>query len=156
MLKTGALAPIFCLPNDIGEELCLDKFSGKWVILYFYPKDNTSGCTLEAMDFTAAVDKFEKLNTAIIGISPDSTKSHQNFISKHSLKLHLLSDTEHKIIEQYGAWQKKKLYGKEFMGVVRSTYLINPEGKIEHVWSKVKVKGHVDAVKEKLIELQKK
>lgn len=156
MLKTGASAPIFCLSNDVGEELCLDKFSGKWVILYFYPKDNTSGCTLEAIYFTAAVDKFEKLNTVIIGISPDSPKSHQNFISKHSLKIHLLSDTEHKIIEQYGAWQKKKLYGREFMGVVRSTYLINPEGKIEHAWSKVKVKGHVDAVKEKLIESQKK
>ena len=111
---------------------------------------------MEALDFTQAVAHFEKLDTQIIGISPDSTKSHQNFISKHDLKIQLLSDTEHNVLEKYSAWQKKKLYGREFMGVVRSTYLINPDGKIEHIWPKVKVKGHVDDVKNKLVELQKK
>ncbi len=156
MLEVGDSATNFCLADEAGDEHCLDNFKGKWVVLYFYPKDNTSGCTLEAKDFSSVVTDFEKLNTEIIGVSPDSTKSHQNFISKHNLKVRLLSDPEHKTLEKYGAWQKKKLYGREFMGVVRSTYLINPEGKIEYVWPKVKVKGHVDAVKEKLTELQKK
>lgn len=155
MMKVGDSASNFCLADDSGEEHCLDNFKGKWVVLYFYPKDNTSGCTLEARDFTTALTDFEKLNTMIIGVSPDSTKSHQNFITKHDLKIKLLSDPEHKTLEDYGAWQKKKLYGREFMGVVRSTFLISPEGKIEHVWPKVKVNGHVDAVKEKLVELQK-
>jgi peroxiredoxin Q/BCP len=155
MMKVGDSASNFCLADDSGEEHCLDNFKGKWVVLYFYPKDNTSGCTLEARDFTTALTDFEKLNTMIIGVSPDSTKSHQNFITKHDLKIKLLSDPEHKTLEDYGAWQKKKLYGREFMGVVRSTFLISPEGKIEHVWPKVKVNGHVSAVKEKLVELQK-
>ena len=156
MFKVGDSAPEFCLPDQTGEMHCLKNFRGQWVVLYFYPKDNTSGCTLEALDFTAAVSHFEKLDTQIIGISPDSTKSHKNFISKHELKIRLLSDTEHNILEKYGAWQKKKLYGREFMGVIRSTYLINPDGKIVHIWPKVKVKGHVDDVKNKLVELQNK
>ena len=156
MLKVGDSATNFCLADETGNEHCLENFKGKWVVLYFYPKDNTSGCTLEAIDFTSALTDFDKLNTTVIGVSPDSTKSHQNFIEKHNLKVKLLSDPEHKTLEEYGAWQKKKLYGREFMGVVRSTYLINPQGKIEYVWPKVKVKGHVDVVKEKLTELHKK
>ena len=155
MLKIGEVAPKVCLPNEMGSEVCLEDFKGKWVILYFYPKDNTSGCTLEAIDFTIAISDFAKLGAVIVGVSPDSTKSHQNFISKHQLGINLLSDPEHNVLEKYGAWQKKKLYGREFMGVVRSTYLINPEGKIEYVWPKVKVKGHVDLVKEKIEELKK-
>ena len=155
MTEIGEIAPEVCLPNQEGTEICLKDLKGKWVVLYFYPKDNTSGCTLEAKDFTSAITDFNKLDTAVIGVSPDSEKSHQNFISKHSLGIELLSDPEHSVLEKYGAWQKKKLYGREFMGVVRSTYLINPKGKIEYIWPKVKVNGHVDDVKEKLKELKK-
>ena len=155
MVKIGEPAPKVCLPDETENEVCLEDFKGKWVVLYFYPKDNTSGCTLEATDFTAAVTEFAKLGAVVIGVSPDSTKSHQNFISKHDLGINLLSDPEHKTLKDYGAWQKKKLYGREFMGVVRSTYLINPEGKIEHIWPKVKVKGHVESVKNKIKELKK-
>jgi peroxiredoxin Q/BCP len=156
MVKIGDFAPDVCLVNQTDEEICLKDLKGKWVVLYFYPKDNTSGCTLEAKDFTYAVKEFEKLGAKIVGVSPDSTKSHQNFIAKHSLAINLLSDTDHKTLEKYGAWGKKKLYGREFFGVVRSTYLINPEGKIEYVWPKVKVKGHVDEVLMKLKELKDK
>jgi peroxiredoxin Q/BCP len=146
MLNIGEPAPQVCLPDQNGNEVCLEDLLGKWVVLYFYPKDNTSGCTLEAIDFTGAVEDFNKLDAVIIGVSPDSEKSHQNFISKHDLGINLLSDLEHNILAQYGAWQKKKLYGREFFGVVRSTYLIDPEGKIQHIWPKVKVKGHVEDV----------
>jgi peroxiredoxin Q/BCP len=156
MVKIGEPAPKVCLPNETEAEVCLEDFKGKWVVLYFYPKDNTSGCTLEAIDFTTAVSDFAKLGAVIVGVSPDSTKSHQNFISKHHLGINLLSDPEHKTLEDYGAWQKKKLYGREFMGVVRSTFLISPQGQIEYLWPKVKVKGHVDSVKDKLKELQKR
>ena len=156
MVNVGDSAPDVCLVNQADKEICLKDLKGKWVVLYFYPKDNTSGCTLEAKDFTSAVQDFKKLGAEIVGVSPDSTKSHQNFIAKHSLSINLLSDTEHKTLTEYGAWGKKKMYGREFFGVVRSTYLINPEGKIEYVWSKVSVKGHVDDVLVKLKELQNK
>jgi peroxiredoxin Q/BCP len=154
MVKKGENAPELGLSDQAGEEVKLNEFQGKWIVLYFYPKDNTSGCTLEANDFTSALSDFEKMNVQIIGVSPDSIKSHQNFISKHDLGIRLLSDPEHKVLEKYGAWQKKKLYGREFMGVVRSTFLIDPDGKIVHMWPRVKVKGHVDDVKEKIIEMQ--
>ena len=153
-MKVGESAPLFCLLDHTDKERCLDNLHGKWVVLYFYPKDNTSGCTLEALDFTAEAMEFDKLNAKIIGISPDSVKSHKNFISKHDLGIDLLSDPEHKVLEQYGAWQKKKHYGREFMGVVRRTFLINPDGKVEHVWPRVRVKGHVEEVKNKLSEMQ--
>jgi peroxiredoxin Q/BCP len=152
MLKIGDPAPDVCLPNQDGEEVCLKDYKGKWVVLYFYPKDNTSGCTLEAKDFTYSAKAFEEFGAVVLGVSPDSTNSHQKFITKHNLGINLLSDQEHKTLENYGAWGKKKMYGREFFGVVRSTYLINPEGKIEHVWPKVKVKGHVDEVLAKLNE----
>jgi peroxiredoxin Q/BCP len=124
------------------------------VILYFYPKDNTSGCTLEALDFTAARDEFAKLGAEILAVSPDSPESHCRFADKHNLGITLLSDTDHVVLKQYGVWQQKKLYGREFWGVVRSTFLIDPRGDLRHEWRKVKVKDHVDAVKAKLIELQ--
>ena len=126
------------------------------VTIYFVPqppKDNTSGCTTEAIDFTAAKAQFEEEGAVIFGTSPDSQKSHCNFTSKHELGITLLSDPEHKVLEDYGAWQKKKMYGREYMGVVRSTFLIDPLGKLAHVWPKVKVKGHVDEVLAKLREL---
>ncbi|NIP34516.1 MAG: redoxin domain-containing protein, partial [Thermoplasmata archaeon] len=118
------------------------------------PKDNTPGCTVEATEFTEKKGEFAKMDAEIIGVSGDSEKSHQNFTKKHDLDITLLSDPEHGIMEPYGAWAEKKMYGKTFMGIVRSTVLIDPDGKVAHVWPKVKAKGHADAVKERLTELQ--
>ena len=134
---------------------CLKDFRNKWIILYFYPKDNSKGCTLEAIEFTNNFQTLQELDTVILGISPDSIKSHQNFAQKHNLKFILLSDPQHKVLEKYGVWQLKKMYGKEYMGVIRSTYIINPEGLIEKEWKKVRVKGHVEKVKKELIKLRK-
>ncbi|MCE1247950.1 MAG: thioredoxin-dependent thiol peroxidase [Firmicutes bacterium] len=153
-LTPGQEAPEFTLPNQDEQEVALSSMKGKWVVLYFYPKDNTSGCTLEARDFTSQLPGFRELDADIIGISPDSCKSHRGFITKQDLKLTLLSDTEHKVCQLYGAWGVKKMYGKEYEGVIRSTFLIDPEGKIAEVWYKVKVNGHVDQVKEKLTSLK--
>jgi peroxiredoxin Q/BCP len=152
-LNIGSNAPDFCLPNQDGEEVCLKDYSGKWVILYFYPKDNTKGCTLEALDFTLNKEAIEERGATVIGISPDSVKSHKSFCQKHDLTITLLSDPEHKVLNEYGVWQLKKMYGREFYGVVRSTFLMDPERKIAYVWRKVRVNGHVEAVKEKLAEL---
>ncbi len=152
-MKIGDKAPGFCLSDYRGDPHCLDAFRGKWIVLYFYPKDNTSGCTREAMDFTEMRNEFEKLNAVIIGISKDSPKSHQRFIEKHNLNILLLSDEEHGIIEKYGAWGKKKNYGREYFGTIRSTYLIDPNGKIVHIWPKVRVNGHVEDVLNKLKEV---
>ncbi len=144
--ETGGPAPDFNLPDQNENSVSLENFRGKWIVLYFYPKDNTSGCTLEALDFTCSVDKFTEHNAVIIGVSPDSVKSHNKFIDKHSLNINLLSDPEHTVLEKYGAWGPKKMYGREYMGVVRSTFLIDPEGKVRQVWKKVKVKGHVETI----------
>ena len=153
-LEIGLEAPGFCLPNQDGEEVCLHDFEGNWVILYFYPKDNTKGCTLEAIDFTLNKKEFENMGAVVLGVSPDSVKSHKGFCQKHDLRITLLSDTEHAVLEKYGVWQLKKMYGREFYGVVRSTFLIDPMGKIAHVWRKVRVGGHVEDVKEKLLGLK--
>ncbi len=153
MLLENKKAPAFTLKDSDGNKVSLKNFNGKWLVLYFYPKDNTPGCTTEAIDFSCAADKFQKAGAAIIGISPDSEQSHQKFIAKHELGFTLLSDPEHKVIEKYGAWQLKKNYGKEYYGVVRSTFLIDPQGKIKKVWPKVKVKGHIDDVLNTLEEL---
>jgi len=120
----------------------------------FIRRDNTPDCSLEAKEFTCLVDEFSALDTIILGVSKDSIKSHNNFIEKHDLGIELLSDPEHEVMEKYGVWQKKKLYGKEFLGVVRSTFLITPEGEIAHAWYKVKAKGHAEMVLEKLKDLQ--
>ena len=153
-LKIGDTAPNFCLPDPERGEICLEDQRGNWVILYFYPKDNTSGCTLEALEFTAAEDEFKEKNAIILATSPDSLRSHTKFRDRHALSINLLSDPEKKTLQAYGAWQLKKMYGREYMGVQRSTYIIDPEGKIAHIWPKVRVKGHVEAVMEKLVELQ--
>ena len=153
MLKMGDIAPDFCLKNIDEKEICLKDFKGKWIILYFYPKDNTPGCTKEAIDFSEALDRIHELGGEVIGISKDSIKSHKNFIKKHNLKIILLSDPEHKVIEKYGAWQLKKRYGREYYGTERTTFLIDPEGKIAYIWPKVKVKGHVNEVVKTLQEL---
>lgn len=151
-LTVGNKAPLFTLFNHQGEKISLSSFKGQWVVLYFYPKDNTPGCTVEAIEFTAAAPAFAKLNAVILGVSPDSPKSHCSFIEKQKLGISLLSDPDHVALESYGAWQLKKNYGKDYMGVVRSTFLIDPQGKIAHVWPKVSVKGHVEEVRRVLKE----
>ncbi len=162
MIKSGTKAPDFCLENQDDKKVSLKDNIGKWVVLYFYPKDNTSGCTKEACDFTESFKDYKKLNATILGVSPDSTESHRNFIKKQSLSITLLSDPDKKVHKAYGAWGMKKNYGKEYEGVIRSTFIISPEGKIAESWSKVKVRvkrkdgelRHVDVVKERLRELQ--
>jgi len=152
-LNIGDKAPDFSLKNQDEKEISLKDFKGKWIVLYFYPKDNTPGCSTEAMEFTAKLDDFKKLNCEILGVSPDSCVSHQKFIAKKNLNITLLSDTEKQVLEKYGVWQLKKMCGREYMGVVRTTFLIDPEGEIAHIWNKVRVKGHVDTVLSKLKEL---
>ena len=144
----------FCLPNQDNTEICLRDLRGKWIVLYFYPKDNTPGCTTEAKEFSELIDEFEKLNAIVIGISPDSPKRHCNFIEKHNLKVLLLSDEEKKVIKELGAWGIKKMYGRESEGVIRSTFIINPEGEIVKEYKKVRAKGHAAKVLEDLKALQ--
>ena len=153
MVDTGDAAPQFCLPDKDNHKTCLKDFKGKWVVLYFYPKDNTSGCTMEATYFSRAKAQFTKLGAVILAVSPDSPESHCKFADKHELTITLLSDPEHKVLESYGVWQKKSMYGRQFWGVVRSTFLIDPQGKIRQIWPKVKVAGHVEEVKKRLLEL---
>ena len=154
MLETGQKAPEFCLSNQDKVEICLRDLKGKWVILYFYPKDLTPGYTTEACEFTEAMPRFEELDAVILGVSPDSPEKHRKFIEKKELKITLLSDENKEVLKAYGAWGLKKMYGKEYEGVIRSTFLIDPDGNIAAVWPKVRVKGHVEAVKQKLEELQ--
>ena len=146
MKKEGDKAPDFCLPNQDEEKTCLSDYKGKHVILYFYPKDNTPGCSLEAMQFTKFKQDFEAADTTVLGISKDSCESHKKFIEKKDLNLTLISDSDHKIQEEYGVWQKKKFMGKEYMGTVRSTFLIDKDGFIRKIWPKVKVKEHAEDV----------
>jgi peroxiredoxin Q/BCP len=155
MLKEGDLAPDFCLPDEKGKEVCLSSLNGKWVILYFYPKDNTSGCTKEAISFTERIEDFKRLNAEVLGLSKDSVKSHLSFKNKHGLKVKLLSDESAEVLKKYGAWGKKKMYGREVEGTIRTTFLIDPNGQIRKIWRNVKVDGHVDQVFEALKELIK-
>lgn len=148
------MAPGFCLPDQDGEEVCLKSLRGRWIVLYFYPKDNTKGCTREALDFTLNKDRIEEMGTTVLGVSPDSVKSHQGFRNKQGLTLTLLSDPGHGVLEAYGVWQLKKSYGREYYGVVRSTFIIDPEGRIAHVWKRVRVIDHVEVVIKKLLEHQ--
>ena len=156
MLEVGDKAPEFCLPNQDENEICLRDLKGKWIVLYFYPKDNTPGCTTEACDFTENLPDFEGLDAVVLGVSPDSPKKHRNFIEKKNLGITLLSDENKEVLESYGVWQLKKMCGKEYMGVVRSTFLIDPDGIIAEIWRNVRVKGHVEKVKKRLAELQGK
>jgi peroxiredoxin Q/BCP len=153
MVEIGDAAPQFCLPGVEGQDVCLKDFEGKWLVLYFYPRDNTSGCTREAVDFTAALPQLNDLGAEVLGISRDSPASHKKFAEKHSLGIKLASDADHKVTEAYGAWALKKMYGKESYGAVRSTFLIDPQGKVAHIWRKVSVKGHAEAVERKLGEI---
>jgi len=154
MIEVGSQAPEFCLPNQDDVEICLRDLRGKWVVLYFYPKDNTPGCTTEACEFTEAEPEFSDMDAVILGVSADSTQKHRNFIEKKSLGITLLSDESTQMMQEYGVWQLKKNYGREYMGIVRSTYIIDPEGKVAEVWEKVRVKEHVANVKARLKELQ--
>lgn len=153
-LKAGDKAPAFSINDQNGNQINLSDFEGKWVVLYAYPKDNTPGCTTEAIDFTALQKEFEAQNSVVLGVSPDSEKSHCNFIQKKNITFTLLSDTDHKLLENYGTWGLKKNFGKEYYGVIRTTFLINPQGNIAHIWTKVKVKEHARAVLDKLKSLQ--
>ncbi|MBD2440789.1 thioredoxin-dependent thiol peroxidase [Nostoc sp. FACHB-110] len=151
--QIGQPAPNFSTPDQNANLVSLDNFSGEWIVLYFYPKDDTPGCTTEAKDFTELHPEFSKLGAKILGVSPDSGKSHGKFIAKHNLSITLLSDPEHQLAESYGAWQLKKFMGKEYMGIVRSTFLISPDRTITYAWPNVKAKAHAQAVLTKLQEL---
>ena len=153
-LTVGDMAPEFCLPDKDNKTVCLKDFKGKYVIVYFYPKDNTPGCTTEAIGFTGILPEFQKLNSEVIGISPDSPESHAKFIEKKKLKVILLSDRDKAVLKLYGKWGKKKFRGKEYVGVTRSTYIIDPNGKIAHIWPTVSVKGHPEDVQNTLTELK--
>lgn len=142
MLGQGLKAPDFTLSDQFDKNHSLSDFHGKWVVLYFYPKDMTPGCTIEACNFRNDFPNFQKLNTTILGISKDRVKRHAKFADKYKLPFLLLSDESGEVCEKYDVWKKKSLYGKTFMGIIRSTFLINPEGKIARVYPKVKVKEH--------------
>ncbi len=145
-LETGKKAPAFDLPSDGDGRIKLSGLKGQKVVLYFYPKDDTSGCTQEAIDFNGLRKQFEKANTVIIGVSPDSVKSHDKFKAKHELDFDLVSDESKTMLEAYGVWVEKSMYGRKYMGVERTTVLIDETGKIAQVWNKVKVPGHAKEV----------
>jgi thioredoxin-dependent peroxiredoxin len=146
MLEPGKRAPAFTLESSDGDKVSLKDFKGKTVVLYFYPRDNTPGCTLEAQDFQKALPAFKKRGAVVLGVSGDSIASHCKFRDKYSLAFPLLSDPKHEVMDAYGVWGEKVLYGKKSMGVIRTTLIIDADGKVKTVFPKVKVKGHVDAV----------
>jgi peroxiredoxin Q/BCP len=142
MLEEGKQAPLFTLKNQEGKAVSLKDFNGKKVVLYFYPKDDTSGCTKEACSFRDGFPQFKNLNAVILGISPDSVESHKKFAEKYNLPFTLLSDESRKVIEKYGVWKEKNNYGKKYMGVERTTFVIDENGVIQRIFPKVKVEGH--------------
>lgn len=151
-LEQGKPVPNFTLPATNGKDVSLSDYRGKKVVLYFYPKDMTPGCTAESCDFRDFHGDFAKLNTVVLGISPDDLQSHHKFIEKHNLPFDLLSDVDRKVCEMFGVWKLKKMFGKEYMGVERSTFLIDEEGNLLREWRKVSVKGHVQEVLEAVKE----
>ncbi len=152
-LEVGKAAPLFSLASD-EDEISLTDLKGKNVVLYFYPKDNTPGCTIEAQDFTKKIKEFEKLDCVVLGVSQDSIKSHCNFISKYDLAFNLLADTDGSVCEKYGVIKEKSMFGKKYFGIDRSTFLIDKMGKIVEIWNSVKVQGHVEEVLEALAKNQ--
>jgi peroxiredoxin Q/BCP len=145
-LKEGDKAPDFSMEADGGKTVSLKDFAGKPLVLYFYPKDDTPGCTVEAIDFSAQAAAFRKAGAAVVGVSKDSVKAHEKFRDKHALKIPLGSDPDGKTIEAYGSWVEKSMYGRQYMGIDRSTFLIDGKGVVRRIWRKVKVKGHADDV----------
>ena len=154
MIEVGKPAPAFTLQNQDGESVSLADLGGQWVVLYFYPKDDTPGCTTQACEFTAGIAEFRKLDAVILGCSPDDAASHRKFIAKHDLQVQLLSDPTHATMEAYGAWGEKVLYGRKSVGVIRSTTLIGPDGNVAHHWKKVKAAGHAGHVAARLAALR--
>ena len=155
MLKINSKAPNFNLISTNGNSYSLKDSIGNYVVLYFYPKDDTPGCTIETNDFNKLLSKFKKLNCEVYGVSKDNMKSHNKFKEKYKIKFDLLADDEIKIVKSYKVWAKKKFMGREFMGVVRSTFLIDPKGKIVKIWNNVKVKDHAQEVLDSLKHIQK-
>lgn len=153
-MKIGSKAPTFTLPDQHGKQRKLAEFAGHWVVLYFYPRDDTPGCTTEACEFTAALPQLQKLDAVVLGVSPDTVEKHLKFVQKHRLGVTLLADPEKAVLGKYGAFGKKMMYGKEVEGVIRSTVLIDPLGKVAFHWAKVSAKGHAAAVAAKLKELR--
>ena len=154
MIEIGKKAPAFTLKNQDDEDVRLVDREGRWVVLYFYPRDDTPGCTTEACDFTGGIDGFTGFDAEVLGCSPDDPASHRRFIDKHGLKVTLLSDPDHKVMEKYGAWGEKTMYGRTSQGVIRSTVLIDPAGRVAHHWPRVRARGHAAKVLEKLEELR--
>jgi peroxiredoxin Q/BCP len=148
LIDVGVPAPDFTLQDDEGSKVRLRDLRGKNVVLYFYPKDDTPGCTVEACEFRDAFPRFEAIDTMVFGISPDDVKSHQKFKQKFDLNFPLLADTEHEIAEKYGVWKEKNMYGRKYMGVERTTFVIDKQGRISHIFRKVKPEGHADEVGE--------
>ena len=146
MLEIGKRAPAFNLEDDLGKKVSLSSLRGKRVVLFFYPKDDTPGCTQESCDFRDNISKVKSHGAVVIGVSKDTVDSHQKFKQKFSLPFPLLSDPSHRMIEKYGVWKEKKLYGRAYMGIERTTFVIDENGKIAHIFPKVKVNGHVDEV----------
>lgn len=153
-LAPGKPAPAFTLPDQDGKNVSLKNFKGKWLVLYFYPKDDTPGCTLEGIEFTAQLPALKKLNATVVGVSGDSAESHCDFIKKHRLDVTLLTDSDKAMMTAYGAFKQRLLYGKSFLGIIRSTVLIDPQGMVAHHWPTVKVQGHAEEVVARLKELQ--
>lgn len=149
-LQAGDTAPDFELPTDGGGTVKLSGLRGGNVVLYFYPKDDTPGCTVEALEFTALAPEFAGANTTVIGISPDSVKAHDKFKQKHDLTIRLAADEEKAVSKAYGVWVKKSRYGREYMGVERATFLVAPDGRLAEIWPKVSAKGHAEAVLERV------
>ena len=152
--KEGSKAPAFSIADQDGKRQATKDWNGKWVVLYFYPKDMTPGCTTEACDFRDSMAKLKRMGVVVKGVSKDSSERHQKFIDKYELNFDLLSDTEGKACEKFGVWREKNLYGKKSMGIVRSTFIIDDKGKVAKIYDKVRVKGHVDQVIEDLKDLQ--
>lgn len=150
MVEEGKKAPDFILPDQNGKKVKLSDLKGKYVVLYFYPKDDTPGCTKEACNFRDSFPKFDKTDAVILGISPDSVASHKKFAEKYKLPFQLLADEDKKVVEKYGVWKEKSMYGKKYMGVERTTFIIDPEGKIKKIFPKVKVDNHHKEVLEAL------
>jgi len=155
-MKVGDKVPDFTTLDDSGHPVSLSDFKGKPVVLYFYPKDDTSGCTKEACDFRDAFPRFGKTDAEVIGVSPDSVESHRKFKEKYELPFKLLADEGHKLADKFGVWKEKSMYGRQFMGIERTTVLIDPNGRVARIFPKVRVPGHVEEVETALRELDRK